>query len=96
MRKLRAMAPPKKPATYEDLIALPENVVGEIIQGELIVSPRPAFAHGSVARFDVPGVPILMGAYHPSRQNTNTGKLTADMLEDVFKSARRLLAREAG
>jgi Uma2 family endonuclease len=50
MRKLRAMAPPpKKPATYEDLFALPENVVGEIIQGELIVSPRPAFAHAHAA-----------------------------------------------
>jgi Uma2 family endonuclease len=34
-----------KPATYEDLRALPENVVGEIIDGELIVSPRPAPAH---------------------------------------------------
>lgn len=41
--------PPKKPATYEDLFALPENVVGEIIEGELIVSPRPAFAHAHAA-----------------------------------------------
>lgn len=35
----------KRPATYEDLIALPEHVVGEIIEGDLIVSPRPAPRH---------------------------------------------------
>ena len=34
-----------RPATYEDILALPENVVGEIIDGELIVSPRPAPRH---------------------------------------------------
>jgi Uma2 family endonuclease len=37
--------PAKKPATYEDLFALPEHVVGEILDGELIVSPRPASRH---------------------------------------------------
>jgi Uma2 family endonuclease len=35
----------KRPATYADLLALPENVVGEIVDGELIVSPRPAPRH---------------------------------------------------
>jgi uracil-DNA glycosylase family 4 len=55
------------------------------------ISPRPQFAHGSVARFDAPGVPILIGAYHPSRQNTNTGKLTEPMMRAVFENARRLL-----
>ncbi len=34
-----------KPATYADLEALPEHVVGELIAGELHVSPRPASAH---------------------------------------------------
>ena len=32
-------------ATYDDLLALPDHVVGEILDGELIVSPRPASAH---------------------------------------------------
>ena len=32
-------------ATYDDLLALPDHVVGEIIDGDLIVSPRPAPAH---------------------------------------------------
>jgi Uma2 family endonuclease len=36
---------PKRPATYEDLEAIPPNCVGEIVDGELYVSPRPAFPH---------------------------------------------------
>ena len=52
-------------------------------------TPRPLFAHGSVARFDAG--PILVGCYHPSRQNTNTGKLTARMMVEVFRRARRLI-----
>src|SRR5437773_6442636 len=32
-------------ATYDDILALPKNVVGEIIDGELIVSPRPMPVH---------------------------------------------------
>jgi hypothetical protein len=39
----------KKPATYEDIVALPEHVVGEIVDGELFVSPRPRFGHARVA-----------------------------------------------
>lgn len=38
-----------KPATYADLEALPENMVGEIIDGELIASPRPASPHAFAA-----------------------------------------------
>ena len=37
----------KKPASYEDLLSLPENVVGEIVDGELYSSPRPASAHAA-------------------------------------------------
>jgi uracil-DNA glycosylase len=55
------------------------------------VSPRPRFGHGSVVRMGG-GLPIVLGSYHPSRQNTNTGKLTARMMSDVFRTARRLLA----
>lgn len=39
----------RKPATYADLEALPANVVGEIIVGELYVSPRPASPHALVS-----------------------------------------------
>ncbi len=37
--------PIKKPATYEDILSLPQGMVGEIVQGELIVAPRPAVGH---------------------------------------------------
>ncbi len=53
-------------------------------------SPRPQFGHGVVARFG-DGAPVLVGCYHPSRQNTNTGVLTSRMMEDVFGTARELL-----
>jgi Uma2 family endonuclease len=41
--------PAKRAATYEDLERIPENMTGEIIDGELIVSPRPARRHVEVA-----------------------------------------------
>jgi Uma2 family endonuclease len=36
-------------ATYEDLVALPENVVGEILDGTLVTNPRPASAHAQAS-----------------------------------------------
>lgn len=52
------------------------------------IKPRPAFAHGAVYRPS--GSPIVVAAYHPSRQNTNTRKLTPPMMAAVFKKAARL------
>jgi uracil-DNA glycosylase len=54
------------------------------------IRPRPAFGHGLAHAFG-PGFPTLVASYHPSRQNTNTGKLTPRMLLDVFEDARHLL-----
>jgi uracil-DNA glycosylase family 4 len=51
--------------------------------------PLPAFAHGAVTTFE-DGV-SLIASYHPSQQNTFTGKLTRPMLRAVFVKARRLL-----
>ena len=57
-------------------------------------SPRPRFGHGVVHRMgrgaDGAPLPPLVGCYHPSRQNTNTGRLTARMMESVFRKAKRL------
>jgi uracil-DNA glycosylase family 4 len=58
----------------------------------IVVRPRPQFAHASI---DVlPDGQTLIGCYHPSRQNTNTGRLTARMMDDVFRKARRALDRQ--
>ena len=49
-------------------------------------SPWPRFAHG--ARFEISGH-VLWGSYHPSQQNTFTGKLTPAMLRSVLQRAAR-------
>lgn len=49
-----------------------------------------AFSHG--ARYDnVPSGRTLLVSYHPSRQNTNTGRLTWEMWSEIFMTARRLI-----
>ena len=60
-------------------------------------SPRPVFGHGVVVGMDdgTGTAPTLVGCYHPSRQNTNTGRLTAPMMEEVFRTARQLAGARA-
>ena len=48
--------------------------------------PLPAFGHGAVWDGG-PGVPVLLGCYHVSQQNTFTGRLTPAMLDTVFARA---------
>jgi len=49
-----------------------------------------AFKHGQIIRLGEHN-PILIDSYHPSRQNTQTGRLTWDMWIDVFRRARALI-----
>jgi uracil-DNA glycosylase family 4 len=56
----------------------------------LSIRPKPKFGHG--AEHGVEGGPVLLGSYHPSQQNTFTGKLTEEMLDAVFVQARRIAA----
>jgi uracil-DNA glycosylase family 4 len=51
----------------------------------------PRFAHGAATQFE-DGL-TLLASYHPSQQNTFTGKLTRPMLRGVFHQARTLLER---
>lgn len=57
------------------------------------IKPKPAFSHG--AEFEI-GPFLLLGSFHPSQQNTFTGKLTRPMFDDVFTRARKFLKDEHG
>jgi uracil-DNA glycosylase family 4 len=55
----------------------------------VVIKPRPVFGHGVVCRLS--GSPVVIGSYHPSRQNTNTRKLTPQMMVGVFGKAAKLI-----
>ena len=61
-------------------------------QGLIRSRARFPFSHG--AQFEThTGGPVLLASYHPSQQNTSTGRLTAEMLREIFFRAKRLLAQ---
>jgi uracil-DNA glycosylase family 4 len=82
LRRLRVVVGLGKIAFDQYLKACQELGLG-------IVRPAPRFAHGAVSRLSW-GV-TLLGSYHPSQQNTFTGKLTRPMFHGVFKQAKQLL-----
>jgi uracil-DNA glycosylase family 4 len=64
-----------------------------ILQSRGVIRSRAAFAFGHNRMFETaPGQPVLISSYHPSQQNTSTGKLTEEMLVAVFRRARKMLA----
>ena len=62
-------------------------------RGLAIPRPRPQFGHAAEAK--IPGGPVLLGCYHVSQQNTNTGKLTAKMIDAVLARAKVLMRTDA-
>jgi uracil-DNA glycosylase family 4 len=57
---------------------------------KLQLAPRPALAFAHGAEFALPSGLVALASYHPSLQNTNTGKLTRTMFLEIFERARKL------
>jgi uracil-DNA glycosylase family 4 len=66
-----------------------DGVLRVLRQQGWALSPRPRFGHGAEARV---GTYLLLGCYHPSQQNTFTGRLTEAMLDQVLRRARVVAA----
>ena len=67
------------------------DVYLEILKSRGVIGSRTPFQFGHGAEYETAaGMPRLLGSYHPSQQNTSTGKLTEKMLTDVFRRARKI------
>jgi uracil-DNA glycosylase family 4 len=56
-----------------------------------VLDRRTGLTFGHAARYEMPNGVTLLASYHPSNQNTATGKLTAAMFEDIFRLAKRIM-----
>ena len=64
----------------------------DVLKARGVIGSRAPFVFGHNCQFAIaPGQPVLVACYHPSQQNTSTGKLTEEMLLAVFRRARKLL-----
>lgn len=67
--------------------------IPEIVNRGWFVRPskRPEFSHGKTVKLN--DARYLLGSYHPSQQNTFTGRLTEPMLDSVFETAKKLIKK---
>jgi len=94
LRRELALLPRVRVIVALGQIAFTQVLVLVAESGVALPRPRPRFVHG--ASYLLPGRhgPIeLIASYHPSRQNTQTGRLTEAMLDAVFTRARLSLTR---
>ncbi len=63
----------------------------DVLKARGVIASRAGFLFGHDRQYRIgAGQPVLVSSYHPSQQNTSTGKLTEKMLSDVFRRARKL------
>jgi len=68
----------------------------DVLKSRGAIRSRAPFVFGHDRQYiTAPGQPILIGSYHPSQQNTSTGRLNEKMLLDVFRRARRLAEKSS-
>ncbi len=82
---VRVVAPLGKIA-FDSYLKARRDVMGD---AEHEPKPRPKFGHGETYTF--PDGVVLLSSYHPSQQNTQTGRLTREMFEGIFARARRMI-----
>ena len=78
--------------TARVIVALGQMAYQQVLRqfGTAVPRPRPRFGHGVEVELAGDG-PIIIASYHPSQQNTFTGKLSEDMLDAIFDRAGALI-----
>jgi uracil-DNA glycosylase family 4 len=66
-----------------------------LLLSQHLIARKSAFTFAHAAEYAMPNAITLLASYHPSNQNTATGRLTAPMFESVFARARQLAANSA-
>lgn len=91
-RELRLLAPTLRVVVCLGRFALDGFLRAAAEEGLVIPRPRPRFGHGAETQV---GPLAVVCSFHPSQQNTFTGRLTEQMLDEVFRRARTRAGLEA-